>query len=606
MFFKNVILFRFPTAQKLDDLEAGLEECQLKPVGPLELSSRGFISPFGRDSEVLAARQGDMIWMTVGGEDKILPAAVVNDLLAKKLHEIQEKEGRTPGGRTRRRIKDELVTELLPKAFVAPSRTDAYIDHGRGFIAIDTSSRKVGENVVSEVRRALGSFPALPLNAEVAPRAILTGWLSGEALPQGFSLGDSCELQDPADKSAKVSIRNMELQSDEVAKHLEAGKQCTRLALSYNDHVSFVFGEDLVIRKLKLLDGAVDSLENTERDDIRAELDARFALLAGELGVLFDALATAFKLSAAETDAPAVTEQRKFDDRGTQALRKAVRNLAKMASHDGISSVTISTGDRSVTLVEGHGDELYPQAVAIVRQTGRVSISSVQRHLQIGYNRAARLIEAMETAGIVSAPAHNGDRTRSLRQEGSPMHMTNRSALLSAVILGLSAISRAPANLLNAIRASQPQSAADPGTPARRRSKAGWGNGKKRYVHINSKDGIRTIVGAGTSRPAAKFLPNVPGMRYEQGQLIPRDAVTIQPARKKQKQAKPAKPAPQRKRHPSGGYMRNDFKGIARAARRAGVISARQQRKIHKRMRRYPASQVGLVNNAPVAAEVVS
>lgn len=55
-------------------------------------------------------------------------------------------------------------------------------------------------------------------------------------------------------------------------------------------------------------------------------------------------------------------------------------------------------------------DPLYDEALRIVTETRRASISSVQRRLRIGYNRAARLIEAMETAGVVSPPEHNGDR----------------------------------------------------------------------------------------------------------------------------------------------------------------------------------------------------
>jgi recombination associated protein RdgC len=61
-----------------------------------------------------------------------------------------------------------------------------------------------------------------------------------------------------------------------------------------------VLGEDLVVRKFKLLDGAVDQLESTDRDDLRAELDARFALMSGEAKRLFAVLEKALKLSKAE------------------------------------------------------------------------------------------------------------------------------------------------------------------------------------------------------------------------------------------------------------------------------------------------------------------
>jgi recombination associated protein RdgC len=103
MFFRNLTLFRFPTSLDLTEIENRLAECALKPVGALELSSRGFISPFGRDGESLSHKISDAIWLSVGSEEKILPGAVVNDLLARKLEEIERKEGRKPGGRARKR-----------------------------------------------------------------------------------------------------------------------------------------------------------------------------------------------------------------------------------------------------------------------------------------------------------------------------------------------------------------------------------------------------------------------------------------------------------------------------------------------------------------------
>jgi len=303
MFFRNLTLFRFPASVAFDDLESHLADAVLKPVGPMELSSRGFISPFGRaggEEAALMHRIDDAIWLTVGGEDKLLPSSVVNDLLQKKVDEFEAKNARRPGGKMRRQMKDDLVAELLPRAFIRPTRTDALIDLKHGVIAIDTSSRKVAEAVVSQVREALGSFPALPINAEIAPRAVMTGWIAGDTLPDGLSLGDECELRDPADSGAVVKVQRMELAGEEIDTHLEAGKQVARLALMLDDHAGFVLGEDLVLRKFKLLDGAVEQLESSERDDIRAELDARFALMAGEFKRLFTVLESALKLSRAD------------------------------------------------------------------------------------------------------------------------------------------------------------------------------------------------------------------------------------------------------------------------------------------------------------------
>jgi S-DNA-T family DNA segregation ATPase FtsK/SpoIIIE len=58
----------------------------------------------------------------------------------------------------------------------------------------------------------------------------------------------------------------------------------------------------------------------------------------------------------------------------------------------------------------GEADPLYDQAVEIVLKNKRASISLVQRHLRIGYNRAARILEDMEKAGLVSPMQPNGNR----------------------------------------------------------------------------------------------------------------------------------------------------------------------------------------------------
>ncbi|KIJ00444.1 recombinase RdgC [Xanthomonas phaseoli pv. phaseoli] len=301
MFFRNLTMFRFPASLDLSAVEELLPQCALKPVGPLEMASRGFVSPFGREeTEQLSHRIGDFLWLAVGGQDKMLPGAVINDALEQKCADIEKKEGRRPGGKARKRLKEDIIHELLPKAFVRNSRTDVILDLTHGVAIVDTSSRKVGESVVSEIRAMLGSFPALPLNAEVAPRAVLTGWIAGEPLPKSLSVGEEAELRDPIEGGAIVRCQHQELRGDEITKHLEAGKQVTKLAMVLDDNLSFVLGEDLVIRKLKFLDGALDQLDDVEGDGMRAELDARFALQSAEIRRLFLVLEQALRLSKVE------------------------------------------------------------------------------------------------------------------------------------------------------------------------------------------------------------------------------------------------------------------------------------------------------------------
>lgn len=303
MLARNFTLFRFPVSALPTEGTAGvpgLESCRLAPVGPVDLVSQGFVSPLGRDYEKLAVTTADAAWITVGSEERVLPIAAVHEALARKLEAFEQQQGRKPGGRLRKLMKDELVLEMLPRAFVRPRRLDVILDLQLGICAVDTPSRKAAESAVSEIRRALGSFPALPLNAEIAPRSVLTGWIAGDPLPDGLTLGEECHLNDPTDGGATVRVTRQDLQSDEIARHLEAGKQATRLALNWKDTAAFVLGEDLVLRKWRLLDGAMDCLENTEADDLEDELEARFMLTLGTLREVFLALAPALRISKAE------------------------------------------------------------------------------------------------------------------------------------------------------------------------------------------------------------------------------------------------------------------------------------------------------------------
>jgi len=285
MWFRNLTLFRFSehAAKVLKSLDDKLGAQALKRCGPLELSSQGFVSPYGRDEAALSHHVGPFALVTVGREDRLLPASVVNDELAARLRKITEKEHRKIGSKERKRIKDEILTDFLPRAFIRLSKLNAYLALKAGWLVLDTASRKAAEEALSQLREALGSFPAVPLAAEESPRALMTDWLIHGKLPKGLALGDECELRDPAETGAVVRCRRQDLETDEVREHLKSGKQVFQLGLIYEERMAFSLGEDLTVRKLRFLDQVQDELGETDRDSGIAELDAVFALMTLEL-----------------------------------------------------------------------------------------------------------------------------------------------------------------------------------------------------------------------------------------------------------------------------------------------------------------------------------
>jgi recombination associated protein RdgC len=300
VFFRNLTLFRFSTAAaaSLDDgFARRLKKHAARPCGPLEMSTRGWVAPLGRGEAALEHELGDFLWLTLGGEDKILPPATVNAAVAERADKLEAERGKPPGGRERKRLKEEVLNELVPRALSRPIRLNGYCDRKTGWAVVDTPSSKQAEAFVSQIRATVDSFPAAPLDPGESPKAVLTDWLAGGKLPEGWALGDECELKDPGGRGAVVRARRLELDSGEVREHLKTGKQASQLGLVVEERMSFTIDENLVIRKLRFLEAATEALEASERDSAVSEAQARFAFMSMSLRPLLATLAETFKLA---------------------------------------------------------------------------------------------------------------------------------------------------------------------------------------------------------------------------------------------------------------------------------------------------------------------
>jgi recombination associated protein RdgC len=285
MWFKNLSIFRLTEAFTLapEELAQKLEALAFRPCGPHEESSFGWIAPVGKNGQQLVHSSNGFMMLCGKKEERVLPASVVNELFQEKILETEEKQGRKLGKKDRTAIKDELIFELLPKAFTFSRKTYAYIDPQGGFIIVDAASAKSAEDVLSLLRKALGSLPVVPLNTVNKPIAVMTDWLSTQQTPDDLTIEDECELRSPEEAGGIIRCKRHDLALPEIKNHLDTGKEVIKLAINWADRLAFVVDEHLAIKRLKFLDLIQDQVADIETDNDAERFDADFSIMSLEL-----------------------------------------------------------------------------------------------------------------------------------------------------------------------------------------------------------------------------------------------------------------------------------------------------------------------------------
>jgi recombination associated protein RdgC len=306
--FKNAKVYRLADAFDWDQLELHerLAAQAFRPCGPLEAATLGWVSPLVPDAELLAHAINGCLMVAARRQERLLPGSVVSEALAERVAELEDVEGLEVSARERRRLRDELMAQMLPRAFTRSRLLRAYIDPVGGWAVVDTASDKMAEEVLSLLRRSLDGLPVKPLTAGVPVSERLSAWLASGAAPQGLALEDRCELRDRDDTRAVVRCSGVELDAPEVRSHLESGKGVVALGLTWGDGLSFVLDERLALRRLRFADELIEAAADDAGEDEALRREAEAAIMTGQLRELLGWLAAELQLNAAApADVPA-------------------------------------------------------------------------------------------------------------------------------------------------------------------------------------------------------------------------------------------------------------------------------------------------------------
>lgn len=290
MLFKNLVFHRLPADWTVcaADFEGQLAGRILRPCGPFDMSSRGWVPVTSGGRLLHTVDQQHLI--ALGVNQKLLPGSIVRQVVQERA-ELQAQEQGFPVGRKQMRdLRGRVADELRARALTRRTVTYAWIDSQTGWFAVDAAGIARAESVVETLGETLGGFAPLVIDTERSPHAAMASWLLRGAAPARFSIDDDLEMRTADKSNAVVRYTRHPLDGKEIRAHLTAGKYPTRLGLTWNDRVSFVLTDKLQVKRLEFLETSNDNTDGDNTDPAE-QFDIDFAVMAGELASLLKDLA---------------------------------------------------------------------------------------------------------------------------------------------------------------------------------------------------------------------------------------------------------------------------------------------------------------------------
>ncbi|MGX5661612.1 recombination-associated protein RdgC [Diaphorobacter nitroreducens] len=281
--FSNLIIYRIAPgwAPDLQTMEQALAKTPFQECGATQERSSGWVPPRGEAHGALVESVGGQWILRFMSEVKKIPSQVLQRRVDEKAARIEKETGRKPGKKEHKDLKEEAKLDLLPMAFASRAATWVWIDPKSNTLVVDANSQSRADEIVSLLVECLPGLALALLDTQTSPQAAMAHWLKEQEPPAGFSIDRECELKSPDESRATVRYGRHPLDIAEVQEHIQAGKLPTRLAMSWDDRVSFVLTEGLQLKKVAFLDTVFEGLA---QDD--GGFDADVAIATGELSKL--------------------------------------------------------------------------------------------------------------------------------------------------------------------------------------------------------------------------------------------------------------------------------------------------------------------------------
>jgi recombination associated protein RdgC len=184
MFYKKLSVYQLQESPDKEILNEKFVALPARDCQDLEREHMGFVSPLVGSEEMVHQIEGASFF-TIKTSSRVLPPSVVNEVVAKKQREIEKRENRKVGRKEKAELKDEVLVDLLPKAFQKSQDSRGYFDWTRGLLVVNETSANKCDSILSLIRNALGGLKAIPLQ-DFPDSKLVTSWVSTKTFPEGL------------------------------------------------------------------------------------------------------------------------------------------------------------------------------------------------------------------------------------------------------------------------------------------------------------------------------------------------------------------------------------------------------------------------------------
>ena len=292
------------TTRQLPEREAFDKALESMAYTPIEdnktlFGKTGFVPPIP-ETEALTYGPDDAVMVCIREAVRVIDKEEHQSRVSRRIQSMEDETGLAVNKKMKQQISEEVIAQMLPDAKISISDLFVILDITKeyGRIYALSNSAKVVDTAFAVIRRALGSFPVIPVATENPPETIMTQWLRDkDTKHKQIVVGASAAIKGITDKS-EIKLKNVDLFSDEVLKHIEEeNRYVVKLAIDFNKAddsylCSFTLDEYLGLTGVSY-DDALKS-PGWDEETTTAKWGTDHALLVGALNEIYDVLVTAF------------------------------------------------------------------------------------------------------------------------------------------------------------------------------------------------------------------------------------------------------------------------------------------------------------------------